>query len=92
MKLQFGTSTALLFVTCVAIALGGSIGWVRLADATNDPVGVLNLIALLSPFFVPVVFTAYAIGRRRLTVVMVVGFAIAQAAVVAFAWIVKEYR
>jgi hypothetical protein len=92
MKLQFGTSTALLFITCVAIACGGSIGWLRLADATNDSVGVLYLIALLSPFFVPVVFAAYAIGRRRLTVLMVVCFAIIQATVVAFACFVKDCR
>ncbi len=89
MKLQFGTSAALLFITCVAIALGGTLGWTRLAGSSPDDEWLWYLIAVLSPFFVPLVFGAYAIGRRRLTVWMVISFGIAQASVVAFAFVIK---
>jgi hypothetical protein len=92
MKLQFGTSTALLFITCVAIALGSTIGWIRLAGSSTDDGWLWYLIAELSPLFVPAVFAAYAIGRRRLSVSMVISFAVAQGSVIAFAYLVKELR
>lgn len=90
MKLQFGTSAALLFTTCVAITCGGTIGWIRLAGENVDDGWLWYLIAVLSPFFVPAVFAAYAIGRRRLSASMVISFAIGQASVIAFAYLVRE--
>jgi hypothetical protein len=85
MKLQFSMSTALLFITAVAIACGGIVGWTTLSGATSDG-WLLYFIAVLSPYYIPIIFAAFAIGRRALTVRMVASFAGAQIAAIGGAY------
>jgi len=91
MKFQFSTSTALLFITAVAIACGGIVGWTTLSGATGDG-WLLYFIAVLTPYYIPAIFAGFAIGRRALTVRMVVSFAVVQGAAVGGAYWLATHR
>jgi hypothetical protein len=83
MKLQFTTRTLLLVTAAVAIALGGALGWMqalKLRDSTYqvDLRIVARNTAFGLPLWLPFVFLGYSIGRRRITVPMVIIFAIAE--------------
>jgi hypothetical protein len=78
MKLpQFTLQTLLLSVSVAAISLGGMIAWAQFAGPS--PAYILLGIGFSTPFLVPFVFVAFAIGRKKLTVPMVVLFAVAEA-------------
>jgi hypothetical protein len=83
MKLpRFSTSTLLLSVAVAAVSFGGSVAaWGRKIQARYFFVGV----GLDAPLWLPITFVAFAVGRKALTVRMVVAFAVAEAAAVAFA-------
>jgi hypothetical protein len=76
-SLQFGTSGLMLAVTFVCICLASFLGaWGQLAEFQRHT--LLWELLWLSPFWFPVVFVAYAAGRREITVKFVLAFAIAQ--------------
>lgn len=84
MKFQFGTQTILLAIAVIAIACGGAGKWIMLLRQRSlastlpwDLILAINLVYL--PLWVPVLFVAYAIGRKALTVPMVIIFAVAEA-------------
>jgi hypothetical protein len=83
MKFQFGTSTLLLATAVIAITCGGVGTWVLLLRQRSlastlpwDLIIAVNRVYL--PLWVPVLFVAYAIGRKALTVPMVITFAVAE--------------
>jgi hypothetical protein len=83
MKLQFTTRTLLLATAAVAISLGGALGWIQALKLRDfafqaDLWIVVRNTAFGLPLWLPVVFLGYSVGHRRLTVAMVVVFAIAE--------------
>jgi hypothetical protein len=83
MKLQIGTKAMLLATAVVAIACGGILAAERiLGGGVSGPTSLARLIMVFgvsSPVWLPVAFTAFAIGRKKLTVAMVLIFAIGEA-------------
>ncbi len=85
MRLRFSTSSLLSTIAFVAICLGGgSAFWRRLSviDDLANLLEILEVIGVLSPILVPFVFLAYALGRRKLTPMLVLSFAAGEAAAV----------
>jgi hypothetical protein len=84
MKLQFSLATLLVVTAAVAISCGSLIWYAsRIAyPRALTPLVALNAVLAdcisLSPCWLPAVFAAYAIGRKRLTPWMVVAFTVAQ--------------
>jgi hypothetical protein len=78
MKLRFSIRDLLWLTAFVAITCGGAIGALRLIH--GNPWRFLPpALMAYSPFFVPFVFAAYAIGRRRLSPWAILAFAAAEA-------------
>jgi hypothetical protein len=90
MKLQFGIKEILLATAVVAIACSGVLGVRGLASsaATSESAYKEMLIVLVcgAPLWVPFAFVAFAIGRKRLSVVMVIAFAFVEAAAYGMAY------
>jgi hypothetical protein len=80
--MRFRLRTLLLFVAFAGICLGGMV-W-----RWNFDQGRLNWfyrtggIVSVSPYWIPVVFSAYVIGRREMTVAFICSFAVAEATAV----------
>jgi hypothetical protein len=84
MKLQFSTSTLLLATAVIAINLAGMGAWGTFAVRTELRYVLLS-IGFTAPVWLPFTLIGFAIGRRMLTVRMVVALAIVEAAAVWFA-------
>ena len=90
MKLQFSIVTLLLAVAIAAIHTSGVVTtW----QSTNTSFKYLPLaIGATMPIWLPVVFVAYALGRRSLAIPMVIFLAIGEAAAVALAcWLHRNF-
>lgn len=81
MKLQFGTDALLMVTAIIGISVCGSLAALRQWPAMMAVNGVCAA-ASLAPFWVPFVFVAFALGRKRLTWSWTLGFALAEAAAV----------
>src|SRR3989442_439898 len=88
--MRYRLRTLLLVMAFACICLGGIV-WRWKLDAGNlnwfyRAVGIVSG----APYWLPVVFGAYAIGQRKLTPPLVCGFAIAEAAAVyAVIWLIR---
>ena len=83
MKLpKFSTSTLLLVTAVVAIACGGIVAWrATMESGSYFTLGYWFAAAgTHGPFWIPLVFIAFAIGRRKLTLLMVIYLAVCEAA------------
>lgn len=81
MKTQFATATLLLTIACFSIALGGGLaGWREALanDAESSALHLIGALAYLSPWWMPIAFAAYCLGRRKLTPAATAGFAFAE--------------
>jgi hypothetical protein len=77
MRLQFGTSGLILILTFIGISLGSFLSvWHRLNDAQQE--WLPFELAYVAPIWLPLVFAAYAAGRRVITVKFVLAFAMVQ--------------
>ena len=88
MRFQFGTSAILLCTAFVAISLGSGLSVWKSAIGVHPGYAVTDVtkaLLLLSPYWLPSVFAAYALGRRELSWRLVILFALAEVAVVAVA-------
>jgi hypothetical protein len=88
-KLQFSTRSLLLATAFVAIACGSFGGWWQI-DGAKDPGSVhiyVYVLGFMMPVWLPLVFIGYAIGRKRLSVPLVLIFAVAQALAVGLAYL-----
>jgi hypothetical protein len=82
-RFQFGISTLLLVAAFIAICIAGLIaGWGELLPAHHKYLP--QIVAMFSPFWAPIVFLAYALGRRTMTAKTVLTFAVVET--VAVAW------
>ena len=86
MKFQFTARTMMLATGFLAIVMAGyGLAWQRFArhEATRDATWLLKLtfwgVAAYGPFWIPLTFVVYTLGRRALTVRMVIAFAIIEA-------------
>ena len=86
MKLQFSTSTLLSAVAFAGITLGGYVAvwrYVISLDSTAPRQTAFNLGATffaVSPYWMPLLFASYALGRRKLTAALIVVFALFEVA------------
>ena len=94
MAFQFSTRTMLLATTCIAVVLASLIAWSRVLQPSiwsNSSVTaeVVHALIALSPVWGPLVWVAYAIGRRHLTVAFAVAFTVFEAVTtIAAVWII----
>lgn len=90
MRFQFSTRVILLVVAIVAIGCGSIITfnkqfWSARGWQWSD-MGYLAIYGLI--FWLPAIFVAYAIGRRRLTVSLVVLLALAELVTLFGLWLI----
>ncbi len=83
MKLQFSTSTLLLITAAIAIACASLIAWTQIYQSLfpRPDISVfysMEVAIAIGPVWLPVAFAALAIGRRRLTVWMVIALAVGE--------------
>jgi hypothetical protein len=89
MKFQFSIKAIFLATTFIAIALGGLYGWHAMMRRAVEPKGGTVMPISLesvwidlrwgSPFWLPLAFLGYAVGRRTLTVSILIAFALSEA-------------
>jgi hypothetical protein len=79
MKFQFGIKSILLATAVIAIACSGMLGvraFAGSATASESPYKEMLVVLVCgAPLWVPFAFVAFAVGRKRLSVMMVVAFA-----------------
>jgi hypothetical protein len=76
MKFQFGLSTLLLVVVFFSVWAGALVAlWKPIRPAES-----VQMLIFLGPYWVPLVFAAFAVGRKSLTVWMVLAFSLSEAA------------
>lgn len=84
----------LLATTCIAVVLASLIAWNRVLQPSlfsNERVfvDVVQGLLSLSPVWCPLVWAAYTIGRRQLTIAFVVAFTVFEAVTtLAAIWII----
>jgi hypothetical protein len=91
---QFRLSTLLLVVTFVSISLGGIAVWTRIVGIPFDefPENYFVQVVFWSPYWLPWVLLAYALGRRKLTARTVLAFLLGEVIfMTAILWISKTY-
>jgi hypothetical protein len=88
MRIQFSIASLLLVTVCVAIVVGGPLASLRIIAVTDriatspDEIaeGLARLLLVLSSWWMPMVYIAYSVGRRKLTPRATIGFALLEAA------------
>lgn len=83
MKIQYSISTILVSMAFVAITVGGWAACWRLADM--EVTQGLLVTLLLSPYWIPFAFCAYALGRRRASIWIAILFTVAEGVSLAIA-------
>ena len=84
----------LLATAVVAVALGGMLGWeqiIGLPTANRGLIWTVEIIPFAAPIWIPIAFVAFAIGRKAMTVRMVVALAIAEVVGVGVAYLMQKY-
>lgn len=83
--MQFSMRSLMLAIAFVAVTTAGAMTIYN--DITQSDWQVIGLVTVVcAPLWVPVLFVAYALGRRALTVPSVIAFGLAQAVAVGVAW------
>jgi hypothetical protein len=86
--MRYRLRTLLIAVTFAAICLGGMAWRWKMNQGNQNWFYQTANIVTESPYWVPVVFGAYAIGRRQMTLPFICCFAAAEAAAVGLvAWL-----
>ena len=80
-----------LAITFVGITLGALVAWQGIINQFNFPslVTYVMNVGFNGPYYFPLVFAAYALGKKRLTMWIVVCFGICQLASVV--WLYLRY-
>jgi hypothetical protein len=95
MKVQFGTATLMSTVAFCAIALGGILAaWRLIAEPRGGGPTIVQLLGgmlALSPWWCPLVFTGYLVGRQQVTARAIVVFAALEVlALCGLAWMMSR--
>ena len=89
MRFQFSTKTLLLAITVTSITCCAMLFWWRsVTHGYNSFWKAVEWYLIDSLLWFPAIFVAFAIGRRALTVRMVICFAVAEAIAVAYFYFV----
>jgi hypothetical protein len=94
MKLQFNLRTLLLTTTFAGIWVGATLGIFRIGDAFDYSWGLLELAEtaiIFSPFFLPVAFVGYALGKGSLTTKTLLALGLTEALALCGTWLVFRY-
>jgi len=84
---QFTTKTLLLITAVAAILCGGIVGFHAILPGPRMPLGIFVIESLaLVPLWLPYAFIGFAIGRKRLSVAMVMILALTEAIALAIAY------
>jgi len=81
-------SSLLLLIAFIAITLSAIFGWAKVADDHRGG-DLTKWIVFTSPFYVPAIFAAYALGRKSLTVSLIISFALAEVGAICIAYWVE---
>ena len=79
MKLQFRTSDLFIATTFIAVSVGGFYALMRQFPTVSVLDTLIGFAVIQSPFWLPLVFLGYAIGRRAMTVRLLIVFIVAEA-------------
>jgi len=87
MKLKFSTQSLMLVTAFIGVTLASAL-W----NGLQREYWIYYVIEVvqISVFFIPIIFAAYALGRRTLTWQLVLAFAIAQGATAWLGYIIQE--
>jgi hypothetical protein len=83
MRFQFGTAAIFIAIAFIAITLAGGLAVFSAYQPANWTIVAIAFFVVQSPFWVPMVFLAYAAGRRTMSVRILIAFAIAEGIAVA---------
>ncbi len=91
MKLQFSIKTIFLATAAVAITCVGVLGYISIWG-TIFTAGYMPryIFRYTSPLYVPIAYGGYALGRKKLTVPMVISFAVIEAVSLAILYFVVQ--
>jgi hypothetical protein len=88
--MRFRLRTLMIVVSFVCISLGGMIARQKLDQGSLNFVYQAAGFVSESPYWVPVVFGAYALGQRKMSMPFICAFAVAEAAAVcAVIWLIR---
>jgi len=88
--MRFRLRTLLIAVAFVSICLGGVVWRWNLDHGNLNWFYRTSRIVSISPYWIPVVFGAYAMGRRKMTVPFICAFAVVEAAAVwGVIWLIR---
>jgi hypothetical protein len=80
--MQYCLRTLLISMTFICIAVGGMVARWKLDQGNLNWLYRTAGIVSESPYWVPVVFGAYALGQRKMSMPLICTFAVAEAAAV----------
>jgi len=88
--MRFRLRTLLIVLAFASICLGGIVWrWKLDNERLNWFYRVAGIVSA-SPYWVPVIFGAYAIGQRKMTIPFICSFAVAEAAAVgSVIWLIR---
>ena len=91
MKRQFSVKAILLLTAAVAITCAGVLGYRQIAYGSFTAFfRIPYMLAFAAPLYMPVVFAAFALGCKKLSVPMVVAFALTEAFAIGVLYAVLE--
>ena len=91
MKPQFSINAILLTTAAVAVTCAGVIGY-RSIWSPYFTVGYApwTVFRYTTPLYVPIAFAAFALGRKKLSVPLIIAFAVAQAVTLAILYLALQ--
>ena len=94
-RFQFSTSTLLSAITFFCVALGGAITAFTFVMGTvgTQPAEYAAFVAAGAPIWFPFLFLFYALGRRALTVSILIAFVVVEVTSLgALYWVVDAFQ
>jgi hypothetical protein len=87
-RFQFSTSALLSITAFMSVWFGGIIVWSKVQGVPffEAPEEILGPFVIYGPFWLPLVFLAYGLGRRTITIRIVLAFALGEAAAIGTLW------
>ena len=91
MKPQFSVKAILLLTAAVAIACAGVLGYRHITyGAFTVFFQISYMLAFAAPLYVPIIFAAFALGCKKLSVPIVIAFAFAEAVALGILYLVFD--
>jgi hypothetical protein len=91
MRFQFGIKAIILLTTAVAIWCGGVVFWSKFIGPETNISWAFTVTGTTAALWMPLVFMAFAIGRKSLTLKMILGFVVCELAALGTSHLAATY-